>query len=384
MKFHALAVTPQQEPSGVLVYHNTFVAPASTTDLNMQTPASSHYFEIENNLFIAPPTTAPVAVNWTGPIDHGTFDYNGYYPDGIFAFNNPIYGGYFLQPSFAGLQALGMEKHGVLASGPLFASGLAAPTTYTNLMPPADASLASGSIALDRGRVLPNINDNYQGSGPDLGALERGCPAPSYGPRPEGTDESNEVVGCTVAVGPAATGQMQGTAGSLTSASLTSEGSIDWAHWGEPVVNRKSSGASVLGDLTPITTGNPVYSYNNDPRSIDWSDGAPTVSSSGNLNGVFINSTGNGFSLTVPATATTRSLRFHVGGWYSSARLVATLSDGTAAPFTDDVAYTGGQYTRDYVLSYSSTLPGQSINVKWTMTGGGGNVTWNAASLGVN
>jgi hypothetical protein len=550
LKFHALAVTPQQEPSGVLVYHNTFLAPASTTDLNMQTPAASHYFEIANNLFLAAPDTAPVAVNWTGPIDHGTFDYNGYFPDGIFAFNNPLYGGYFLKFGFASLQALGMEQHGVLATGPIFASGLTAPASYTIQMPPADATLAAGSIALDRGRVLSNINDNYQGSGPDLGALELGCPAPSYGPRPEGTDETNEIVGCsttavgpgsvsvapstvtvgrsqsqlftatsvpvggaltwkisplrgtvtagglytapadalmgetvtvtaasaanaavsgsgvvhltapvTIALGPgsatvagsatqqftatvsgaattsvswilapsigsitpaglftappatstaqtititavstadstktasatitvpattaAGTGQLQGTASSLTSVSLTAEGTIDWAHWGDPVVNRKASGGSMLGDVTPITNGNPVYPYNNDLRAFDWSDGAPTASSSGNKNGLYINGTGNGFSLTVPASSSTRVLRVHVGGWYSSGRLVATLSNGTA-PFIEDVPFTGVQYTRDYVLTYSSAQAGQTLNVKWTMTSGAGNVTWNAASV---
>jgi len=195
LKFHALATTPPQEPSGVLVYHNTFVSPPNL-ELRMQTPATSHYFEIENNLFIAPPTSGPQAADWEGLIDYGTFDYNGYFPDGSFRFNNPLYGGYFYQPNFAGLQSLGMERKGVLASGPLFAN-LIAPSTYTTQLPPADASLAAGSIVLDRGRVLPNVNDSYQGSGPDLGALELGCPLLTYGPRGEGTDESNEVVGCS-------------------------------------------------------------------------------------------------------------------------------------------------------------------------------------------
>ncbi|MES1260249.1 MAG: hypothetical protein ABUS49_00840 [Acidobacteriota bacterium] len=198
LKFHALAYYPPEEPSGVLVYHNTFVSPPST-ELNLQTTATSHYFEIENNLFIAPPYSGPDAVDWTGGIDQGVFDYNGYYPDGIFRFNNPLLGGYFRQANLASLQGVGMEPHGLIAGGPLFASGLTAPNTYLGLMAPADASLAAGSVALDAGRVLPNINDNYQGAGPDLGALERGCPAPVYGPRPAGQDETNEVTGCAVA-----------------------------------------------------------------------------------------------------------------------------------------------------------------------------------------
>jgi hypothetical protein len=90
-----------------------------------------------------------------------------------------------------------METHGMIASGNLFQSGLAAPSSYfAAQMPPADASLAAGASVIDKGLVLPNINDHFSGAGPDLGALELGCPEPSYGPRPVGVDESNEIFGC--------------------------------------------------------------------------------------------------------------------------------------------------------------------------------------------
>jgi hypothetical protein len=45
----------------------------------------------------------------------------------------------------------------------------------------------------------------FTGSAPDLGALERGCPLPVFGVRPEGNDETNEAYGCggpTVTVTP--------------------------------------------------------------------------------------------------------------------------------------------------------------------------------------
>jgi len=553
LKFHPLGVTPNQEPSGVLVYHNTFVSPPNV-ELNLQTTGASHYFEIENNLFTAPPSSGPVAVDWTGLVDHGTFDYNGYFPDGIFRFNTPPYG-YFLQRSFSGLHSLGIEQHGLLTPGNLFASGLTAPSDFRNLMAPADVTPAAGSLFLDRGRALPNINDNFQGSGPDLGAIELGCPAPTYGPRPEGIDESNEVVGCAgvsnnatsvvvspsaislgrsqtqqftttispgggsvswslspargsitssglytapgdalmgervtvtavsavngsisgvaqvsltvpvavslspsaavtlagtqtqqftasvsgavntgvswtlappigsitigglftapaatssaqsinvtavtsadttktastiitvpaaVGVNPTGGGLLQGTANSLSSASLTSEGTVDWAHWGQGTVNRKALPSPVIGNLVPITNGGGLYAYGNDPRVIDWSDGAPSSSSAGNRNGVFVNGTRNGFSLIVPAGTAKRVLHVHVGGWNSSAIFTATLSDGSAAPFTENIAYSGGQYNRDYTLTYNSANAGQNITLAWIMTGGSGNVTWNAASL---
>jgi hypothetical protein len=47
-----------------------------------------------------------------------------------------------------------------------------------------DFRLKPGSAAIDRGVVLPNITDGYNGRAPDLGALEFGQPVPHYGPRP--------------------------------------------------------------------------------------------------------------------------------------------------------------------------------------------------------
>ena len=169
---------------------------ASRLALQLETPAVSHYFEIENNLFVGQASSGQQVVDWTGPIDHGTFDYNGYFPDGIFRFNNPALGGYFLAPNFASLQSLGMEQHGVILNGMIFANGMTAPPTYIAQLSPVDATLASGSPALDKARTLSNINDGFLGAAPDLGALEKGCPTPTYGPRPDGIDERNEVTGC--------------------------------------------------------------------------------------------------------------------------------------------------------------------------------------------
>src|SRR5207244_131047 len=77
-----------------------------------------------------------------------------------------------------------------------FASGLVPPSTYTVTMSPQDATLASDSDAIDAARLLPNLNDTFTGTGPDMGALERGCPTPLYGVRPDGIDETNEPFGC--------------------------------------------------------------------------------------------------------------------------------------------------------------------------------------------
>ena len=46
-----------------------------------------------------------------------------------------------------------------------------------------DLRILANSAAADVGVVLPNVNDNYSGSAPDLGAYEAGAALPHYGPR---------------------------------------------------------------------------------------------------------------------------------------------------------------------------------------------------------
>jgi hypothetical protein len=47
-----------------------------------------------------------------------------------------------------------------------------------------DLRLKEGSAAIDAGAALPNINDDFGGKAPDLGAYELRDPLPHYGPRP--------------------------------------------------------------------------------------------------------------------------------------------------------------------------------------------------------
>jgi hypothetical protein len=185
LKFHGLGTVPPQDPNGMLVYHNTFVSPF--TPLNLQTTATSHHFELLNNLFVGPPVTRYGAtVLWTGPIDDGRFDYNGYFPDGTFGFMFSTNGSkqYKQFYGFKNVQAGGIETHGLLLSGQIFLNGLTAPANYTTLVSPQSVALAPSSNAIDRGVVLPNVNDGYTGAAPDLGAVESGVPV-TYGPRPE-------------------------------------------------------------------------------------------------------------------------------------------------------------------------------------------------------
>ncbi len=192
LKFHG-HLNPWTEPNGIFVYHNTFVSPYYA--LSLQTSAVSHHFAVENNIFIGPANPVEdMTVDWYGIIDDGKFDYNGYWPDKYFAYN--FAAGRLKVWTFAELQKSGMETHGVLLNPQTLSIGLVGPASHTSLFAPQNAALSSSSAALDRAVGLPNINDGYQGSAPDLGALENGCPAPAFGPRPDGMDESNENLAC--------------------------------------------------------------------------------------------------------------------------------------------------------------------------------------------
>lgn len=194
LKVHALGTDPPEEPSGMYVLHNTFVSPRLA--LSDQTSHAAHDFVIRNNLFVGPKVTeSGRTVDWTSPIDDGLFDHNGYHPDGEFAFNYAATG-YVKAPSFAELQAAGIEEGGVLVPEGTFEGGLIPPPDYTVTVDPGDVTLAASSPAVDAAAPLPGVNDGFEGAGPDMGALERGCEAPLYGVRPEGVDESNAQIVC--------------------------------------------------------------------------------------------------------------------------------------------------------------------------------------------
>jgi hypothetical protein len=190
LKLKALALSPPHEPSGILVFHNTFVSPEMA--LNLQTPATTRNLEIANNLFVGPSPAGVRVVDWTAPTADFAIDHDGWFPAGRYDWN-PL-GDY---PSFAAMQAGGvLEANATLLTQPIFANGLVAPASYTVTLPGQDVTLDATSNAVDVGIVLPNVNDGFTGAGPDLGALERDCPLPLFGVRPDGVDEINAPFGC--------------------------------------------------------------------------------------------------------------------------------------------------------------------------------------------
>ncbi len=184
-----------EEPSGVLVHHNTFVS--SRMALNLQTPITQHNFAVTNNLFVGPRVLSGArAADWTAQIDRGRFDFNGWFPDGEF-FLGVENGQNRLYEDFAAMKAAGVvEMGGRLLAEPLFASGIVGPASSEAVFAAGSVVLAEGSNAIDGAEPIDGINDGWASAGPDLGAVERGCAEPTYGPRDEANDEIVTPIHC--------------------------------------------------------------------------------------------------------------------------------------------------------------------------------------------
>ncbi|MCW5632879.1 MAG: putative Ig domain-containing protein [Rubrivivax sp.] len=172
--------------------------------------------------------------------------------------------------------------------------------------------------------------------------------------------------------------------GAVTVLNLTTLGTADWAHWGDPGVTgpvRKAGGGNLIGDYTLAAAG-PVVAYDDDMRGMTWTDGTPVAASTNNLNGLYIDGMGNGYVLTLPASPASRTATIAVGGWASGGTLRLTLSDGSAAEYVDVTPTAPEQYVRTYTVTYNSSAAAATLSVRWTMTSGTGNVTLNAVALG--
>jgi hypothetical protein len=133
--------------------------------------------------------------------NYTTADYNGFRPNpGVtdsFEWNSPpfeIKADFTKNPvtrRFKTLdeyrEATGQEKNSVLPDYDAFAKvGKPDMTDTRRVYDPSgfDFELRPGSLAVDAGILPPNINDDFTGRAPDLGAYEAGKPIPHYGPRP--------------------------------------------------------------------------------------------------------------------------------------------------------------------------------------------------------
>jgi hypothetical protein len=171
------------KPTGMVLYHNTMITEALPGDIF----ANTHF---RNNLFLGGDAPGRLLMRFSNATAYSTYDYNGYRlnPRSKDQFQWRFPG---KEPqafgSLADLRAAtGQEAHGIELDFDVF----------ENLQPP-DATkphavyhardlnfqLKRRSKAVDAAVRIPNINDSFAGSAPDLGAYESGAQPPRYGPR---------------------------------------------------------------------------------------------------------------------------------------------------------------------------------------------------------
>ncbi len=194
--------------AGLILYHNTFCAEVTIGTPAVMTGASN--LQLRNNLILG---ENPLIQSNLLPSDfrgiffmdtytnYTTSDFNGFRPnEGYkmqFVWNSPAYDivRNYETPrevrAFGTLKELcnatGQECNGILVDYDIFENvpkpDMTNPTRVY-MIDKLDFRLKPNAVAVDKGCFLPNVNDDFTGSAPDLGALERGQPLPIYGPRP--------------------------------------------------------------------------------------------------------------------------------------------------------------------------------------------------------
>jgi hypothetical protein len=179
-------------PSGAVFYHNTFVS-----EVHEMGPASNVHFR--NNLILGQ-GAYPEVFSIETMTRYSSSDYNGFAinsgAENSFAWSEPATIADFVgarnAQRFKTLQeyaaATQQDRHSIVIDYDVF-NNVSRPNAnkIDALYKPDDFDLrlSEHSLAIDAGELLFNVNDDYSGKAPDLGAYERGAPTTRYGPRAE-------------------------------------------------------------------------------------------------------------------------------------------------------------------------------------------------------
>lgn len=169
---------------------------------------------------------------------------------------------------------------------------------------------------------------------------------------------------------------------SNTAINLTTAGTADWAHW--PGYDRKVSGGKKISNFSVVGSGSPT-AFSGVARLMNWTDGVPTPSGSNLSDGIAIGGINNGYQITVPADTSFQELTLYCGLFSGTAKLTASLSDGSSPDLIDTTFPDNGSTTNyNITIKFKTASRGQTLTVKWVLTSFGGNVTLQGASLVAN
>ena len=205
--------------------------------------------------------------------------------------------------------------------------------------------------------------------------------------------DTSEFSNCvTVAGGSGGTlsGSLSTTSGNVN---LTTIGTQDWAIWGHAgggtstslVPDVRKAGGTAISNLTDIQpTPAPLRGIGQfaaeNPFTFDWTGGFPVTAATNALGGLQHDgqptppgTVNDGFSFTVPASTTSRTLRVFVSAHWGTGRLTATLSDGSAPAYVNSAVVgtrvpEGGNAPGVYTITYSAASAVGTLNVEWIET----------------
>jgi len=165
---------------------------------------------------------------------------------------------------------------------------------------------------------------------------------------------------------------------------LSGEGRRDWVHWGEQgtfSLERAKDGGFQILEGTPTA---PRFRHDQSPQRFRWRGGSPVDDSGGTPTGIRTCDEGNGFTLSAPATRSTRTLRLYVGASAARGRLEATLSTGGGTRVAKLEQRDSAMATAVFEVTYRASKDGK-LNLSWiteeTFGGDCGGVALQAATL---
>lgn len=171
---------------------------------------------------------------------------------------------------------------------------------------------------------------------------------------------------------------------------LTNEGTLDWIDWGLHTAQDVNHKANVQQQISNFAvTGNCLVQrdsyYAN--SNIEWFDGIPQPDTASSQTwGVYVTGLNNGFSITVPASTTSRTLRVYVGAKLAQGEFTASLDGKTYTDATLDMTHdpTSTQANSIYTVVFNGNTAHQLLTVTYkTMATNGSNsyVMLQAATL---
>ncbi len=145
---------------------------------------------------------------------------------------------------------------------------------------------------------------------------------------------------------------------------LSGEGRRDWVHWGQEgtfSLERAQDGGFEILEGAPTA---PRFRHALSPQRFRWRDGSPVENSDGTPTGIRTCDKGNGFTLAVPASKASRTLKLYVGAFAARGRLEAKLSSGGGTEVARLEQRDNAMATAVFTVTYRASRDGK-LNLSW-------------------